>query len=103
MKIHFQSTKNKLALLQDFIPQSVTAYEKLATDAGLSADQIGMLQTVDNTPNGGGHCAFDGKDFVSGVQLMASGYSSILGSNPTGNVTGISQNVLTVNDRWECR
>lgn len=52
MKIHFQSTKDELTLLQDAIPASVKAYEKLATDAGLTADQIGALQTVDNTPVG---------------------------------------------------
>lgn len=95
MKIHFQSTQDELALLQESIPQSVAAYEQLATDAGLSADQIGALQTVDNTPNGGGHCAFDGKDFVSGVQLISDNYSNILGTNPSGEVTDIG-NVLTV-------
>ncbi|EKD18555.1 hypothetical protein MBM_03548 [Drepanopeziza brunnea f. sp. 'multigermtubi' MB_m1] len=95
MKIHFQSTKDELSLLQGSIPQSVMAYEKLATDAGLSADQIGALQTVDNTPNGGGHCGFDGQGFVSGIQLVMNGYSNIIGTNPSGNVTGISQNVLT--------
>jgi hypothetical protein len=54
-KIHFQSTKDELALLQPAIPNAITAYEKMATDAGLSADQIGQSLTVDNTPNGGGH------------------------------------------------
>ncbi|KAK6582128.1 hypothetical protein PZA11_005825 [Diplocarpon coronariae] len=95
MKIHFQSTKDELQLLQGSIPQSITAYEKLATDAGLSADQIGALQTVDNTPNGGGHCAFDGKGFSSGIQLVANSYSKIVGTNATGVVAGISNNVLT--------
>ncbi|PBP25900.1 hypothetical protein BUE80_DR003137 [Diplocarpon rosae] len=95
MKIHFQSTKDELQLLQGSIPQSITAYEKLATDAGLSADQIGALQTVDNTPNGGGHCAFDGKGFSSGIQLVANSYSKIVGTNSTGVVTGINKNVLT--------
>jgi hypothetical protein len=55
MKIHFQSTSDELALLQPAIPAAVAAYEKLATTAGLSSAQIGALQTVDNTPNGGGH------------------------------------------------
>jgi hypothetical protein len=84
-----------LALLQPAIPDAITAYEKIATDAGLSADQIGALQTVDNTPNGGGHCAFDGKDFVSGVQLMSTNYANIMGANASGEVTGIG-NVLKV-------
>ncbi|KAH7319123.1 hypothetical protein BKA65DRAFT_409128 [Rhexocercosporidium sp. MPI-PUGE-AT-0058] len=95
MKIHFQSTKDELALLQDSIPQSVSAYEKLAADAGLSADQVGALQTVDNTPNGGGHCGFDGQGFVSGIQLVADGYENIMGANASGVVTGIDNNVLT--------
>ncbi|KAK0117953.1 hypothetical protein ONS95_012265 [Cadophora gregata] len=95
MKIHFQSTKDELALLQDSIPQSITAYEQLATDAGLSADQIGALQTVDNTPNGGGHCGFDGQGFVSGIQLVMDSYDNIMGAQADGVVTGIDSNVLT--------
>lgn len=93
MKIHFQSTKKELTLLQPELPRAISAYEKIATDAGLSPDQIGKLQTVDNTPNGG-HCEFDGKDFVTGVQLMSSNYANIIGNNPSGNVQGIG-NVLT--------
>ncbi|RKU40800.1 hypothetical protein DL546_002836 [Coniochaeta pulveracea] len=52
-KIHFQSTQQELALLQPAIPKAVTAYEQLAVNAGLDANAIGQLQTVDNTPNGG--------------------------------------------------
>lgn len=55
MKIHFQSTKDELELLQPAIPAAVSAYEKLASDNGMSPEQIGGMQTVDNTPNGGGH------------------------------------------------
>jgi len=99
MKIHFQSTQDELALLQPAIPDAITAYEKIATDAGLSAEQIGALQTVDNTPNGGGHCAFDGKDFVSGVQLMSTNFANIMGDNASGEVTGIG-NVLKVRSSW---
>ncbi len=91
MKIHFQSTRDELALLQPAIPEAIAAYEKLATDAGLTADQIGALQTVDNTPNGGGHCGFDGKGFVSGVQLMATNYANIMGHNTRGEVTAIGR------------
>lgn len=54
-KIHFQSSKDELALLQPAIPDAILAYEKLAMGANMSAAQIGALQTVDNTPNGGGH------------------------------------------------
>ncbi|SZF01874.1 unnamed protein product [Blumeria hordei] len=94
MKIHFQSTQDELASLQGELPRAVAAYESLATDAGLSADQIGALQTVDNSPNGGGHCGFDGKDFVSGVQLISSNYANIISDNPSGKVPGIKQSVL---------
>lgn len=95
-KIHFQSTSDELALLQKAIPASVTAYEKLATDNGLDAAAIGALQTVDNTPNGGGHCGFDGKGFVTGVQLMATNYANVMGANGNGQVTGIGNVLKTV-------
>lgn len=96
MKIHFQSTKDELALLQGSIPASITAYEKLATTAGMTPDQIGALQTVDNSPDQGGHCGFDGKAFVSGVQLLANNYANIMAANASGKVTGISTSVLKV-------
>lgn len=90
-RIHFQSTTNELELLQGSIPQSIVAYEQLAVDAGLSNAQINALQTVDNSPNGG-HCEFDEQGFVSGIQLMADNFATIMqGGN--GNVRGIG-NVL---------
>lgn len=95
MKIHFQSTKDELALLQPAIPAAIPAYEKITTDADLTVAQIGTMQTVDNTPNGGGHCGFDGTGFVKGVQLISTNYANILGINATGQVTRIG-NVLTV-------
>ncbi|KAF2247730.1 hypothetical protein BU26DRAFT_566677 [Trematosphaeria pertusa] len=76
-RIHFQSTQSELQLLQGSIPQAVTAYEQLAAQSGLTADQINTLQTVDNTP-AGGHCEFDGQDFVSGVQTMLTSYSNVV-------------------------
>ncbi|KAG9236850.1 hypothetical protein BJ875DRAFT_201874 [Amylocarpus encephaloides] len=94
-RIHFQSTKDELALLQDAIPASIAAYEQLATDAGLDATTVGTLQTVDNTPNGGGHCGFDEQGFVTGVQLMADNFANVMGAQASGEVTGIG-NVLTV-------
>lgn len=87
LRIHYQSTQSELALLQGSIPQAVTAYEQLAASAGLSAAQINALQTVDNTPVGG-HCEFDGKDFVSGVQTMLSSYASVM-QGGDGTVAGI--------------
>jgi hypothetical protein len=89
IKIHFQSTQDELAFLQPAIPKAITAYERLATTAGMSAAQVWAMQTVDNTPNGGGHCGFDGKGFASGVQLMSTNYANIMGANATGQVTGI--------------
>ncbi|EJT70682.1 hypothetical protein GGTG_11705 [Gaeumannomyces tritici R3-111a-1] len=76
-KIHFQSSTDELASLKRTIPQSIAAYEKAAADAGLAAAQINALQTVDATPNGG-HCAFDGKGFVSGIQLVADNFETIM-------------------------
>lgn len=84
-KIHFQSSQNELAELQQSIPQSITAYSQLATTAGVA--QVGTLQTADNTPNGG-HCEFDGQGFSSGIQLVSNNFASIMqGGN--GAVAGI--------------
>lgn len=86
-RIHYQSTQSELKLLQGSIPQAVSAYEQLAMDAGMTPDQINAMQTVDNTPSGG-HCEFDGKDFVTGVQTMLTSYSNVVqGGN--GMVTGL--------------
>ncbi|KAF2711922.1 hypothetical protein K504DRAFT_232806 [Pleomassaria siparia CBS 279.74] len=88
-QIHFQSTQQELTLLQGqgAIPDAVVAYEKLGTDNGLSTAQINALQTVDNSPTGG-HCAFDGQGFVSGVQTMLTSYSNVMqGGN--GTVAGL--------------
>ncbi|KAH8664580.1 hypothetical protein BX600DRAFT_301795 [Xylariales sp. PMI_506] len=87
-RIHFQSTQDELTLLQPAIPKAITAYEQLATSAGLSSQQIGTLQTVDNTPPGG-HCEFDGQGFSSGIQLISNNFASIMqGGN--GTVKGIN-------------
>lgn len=51
--IHWQSTQQELTLVQQQFPLAITAYEKLATQAGLAATQINALQTVNNSPNGG--------------------------------------------------
>ncbi|KAI8632971.1 hypothetical protein F5Y19DRAFT_335624 [Xylariaceae sp. FL1651] len=91
-RIHYQSTQAELALLQPAIPQAIAAYEKVVSDAGLTAQQIAALQTVDNSPNGG-HCEFDGRDFVSGVQLMADSYAAVL-QGGDGLLAGTNVNVL---------
>jgi hypothetical protein len=51
--IHYQSTQQELTLLQPAIPAAISAYETLASQSGMTAQQIGQMQTVDNTPNGG--------------------------------------------------
>ncbi|TDZ34195.1 hypothetical protein C8035_v009662 [Colletotrichum spinosum] len=91
-RIHFQSTLQELSSLQRSIPQSIKAYEQIGTNAGLTAEQLNARQTVNNSPNGG-HCAFDEQGFVSGIQLIANNYATIMqGGN--GDVQGIG-NVLT--------
>jgi hypothetical protein len=91
--IHFQSTQQELAELQQSIPQAISAYEQLASNAGLNAQQINQLQTVNNAPNGG-HCEFDGKGFSSGIQLMADSYANVIQQGGNGQVNGIG-NVKT--------
>lgn len=86
-RIHYQSTQSELTSLQQSIPQAVVAYEQAAAAIGMNAAQVNALQTVDNTPEGG-HCAFDGQGFVSGVQVMSSSYANVMqGGN--GAVVGI--------------
>ncbi|KAF1916662.1 hypothetical protein BDU57DRAFT_556842 [Ampelomyces quisqualis] len=86
-RIHYQSTQGELDSLQGSIPQAVAAYEQAATSVGMTPAQVNALQTVDNTPVGG-HCEFDGQDFVSGVQVMSTNYANVMqGGN--GAVVGI--------------
>jgi len=93
-RIHFQSTQQELSSLQPELPKAISAFEQVATDAGLNKQQIDALQTVDNTPNGG-HCEFDEKGFSSGIQLISNNFANIMqGGN--GAVRGIqAQTVLT--------
>lgn len=86
-RIHFQSTQRELALLQPAIPEAIVAYEGLAAGAGLGADEVGTLLTVDNTPDGG-HCEFDEQGFVSGIQLIADNFANIM-QGGDGAVAGI--------------
>lgn len=94
-KIHYQSTFNELTDLQTSIPKAVSAYEKVATDAGMTPDQIATMQTIDNTPQGG-HCAFDGQSFQTGVQLMATSFSNVIQDGGNGMVMGIGNVLKTV-------
>ena len=97
-RVHFQSTQQELTELQGELPNAITAYEAAARQVGLSDTQINALQTVDNSPNGG-HCEFDGQDFVNGIQLMASNYDAVMqGGNGfvpgIGTVTNVSCNIF---------
>lgn len=93
LRLHWQSTIDELPDLQTSIPQAIAAYEKLAADAGLSDAQISELQTADASPNGG-HCEFDEKDFVSGVQLLTDNYSAIIGGNGALNGVTVTNGVV---------
>lgn len=96
-RIHYQSTQSELQSLQGALPQAVVAYEQAAVDAGLNANQINALQTVDNTP-AGGHCEFDGQDFVSGVQTMLTSFSNVVqGGNGVVQGIGAPSNGLVTN------
>ncbi|KAF9457418.1 hypothetical protein BDZ94DRAFT_1273229 [Collybia nuda] len=92
-RIHWQSTTDELPELQTSIPQAITAYETLASKAGLSTAQINQLQTADASPNGG-HCEFDQKDFVSGVQLLSDNYADILAGGATLNGVAVTNGVV---------
>ncbi|KAK7046656.1 cytochrome P450 [Favolaschia claudopus] len=89
MRLHFQSTTDDLGSLKKSIPQAITAYEKLITDP--------TLLTADASPNGG-HCEFDEKDFVSGVQLLTDNFNSILtNTNPVAHSVVGKENIYAAN------
>ncbi|KAH9814842.1 hypothetical protein DFH28DRAFT_893946 [Melampsora americana] len=95
MRIHFQASQNELPSLQPAIAGAVVTYADLALKAGGNSAEVGRRMTVDATPNGA-HCAFDGKDFVSGVQLVSSNYARIMFG--TGDVPGIGNVATSVYD-----
>ncbi|KZL86284.1 hypothetical protein CI238_09161 [Colletotrichum incanum] len=90
-RIHYQSTQKEQKGLQDSIPASIKAYEKVVNEKGLKNEEIDKLQTADNTPDGG-HCEFDGKGYSSGIQLIIDNYGDIM-QGGDGEVPGIG-NVL---------
>ncbi|KXN91576.1 hypothetical protein AN958_00369 [Leucoagaricus sp. SymC.cos] len=93
IRIHWQSTIHDLPDLKTSIPQCITAYEKIASDAGLSNAQIDQLLTADASPNGG-HCEFDEKDFVSGVQLLTDNYGAVINGQATLNGVTVTNGVV---------
>lgn len=93
LRVHWQSTVNEQPELQKSIPQAIAAYERIASGAGLSAAQINQLQTADASPNGG-HCEFDQRDFVSGVQLLSDNYATILAGQGVLNGVNVNNGVV---------
>ncbi|KAG9220149.1 hypothetical protein CCMSSC00406_0007156 [Pleurotus cornucopiae] len=93
LRVHWQSTVNEQPELQQSIPQAIAAYERIASGAGLSAAQINQLQTADASPNGG-HCEFDQRDFVSGVQLLSDNYATILAGQGVLNGVNVNNGVV---------
>ncbi|KAJ6571720.1 hypothetical protein B0H19DRAFT_1130869 [Mycena capillaripes] len=82
LRLHFQSTSDDLAPLKTSIPQAITAYEKIITNT--------TLLTADASPTGG-HCEFDEKDFVSGVQLLTDNFNSIItNASPLAHVRSLT-------------
>ncbi|KAJ7151160.1 hypothetical protein C8R46DRAFT_494761 [Mycena filopes] len=95
MRLHFQSTTDDLAPLKESIPQALKAYEKLITGDP-------SLLTADATPVGG-HCEFDEKDFVSGVQLLTDNFASVLtGASPAAPGRGRAGRHLQPRRRGAC-
>jgi len=87
-KIHFQSTGNEQAQLKRSIPQSIAAYTKVLQSSGLTGKAFDNILTADSKLSAkGGHCEFDGKGFVSGIQLMADNFSNVM-QNGKGTVNG---------------
>lgn len=87
-RIHTQSSERELSFLQETIPEAVKAYEDEARKAGLNAQQINALQTVDNTPSGG-HCDFNGEGFTSGVRSVVTKFDQIMFPQGDGEVNGV--------------
>ncbi|KAJ3307247.1 hypothetical protein HDV03_001732 [Kappamyces sp. JEL0829] len=90
-RVHFQSTAQELASLQKTIPQAIAALASTATPQQLSSGAL----TVDPNPPQGSHCAFDGKNFFSGVQLMVNNFASVMFQNTaSGPVSALSPLVV---------
>ncbi|KAF7289935.1 Cyclin-like F-box [Mycena indigotica] len=84
VRLHFQSTTNELGSLKQSIPKAIQAYEKLIPG---KSGQLSLV-TADASIKGG-HCEFDGKGFVSGIQLMTNNYDRII-----NGVSRVAQSVL---------
>ncbi|KAI9206176.1 uncharacterized protein BJ171DRAFT_42476 [Polychytrium aggregatum] len=79
-RVHWESTQNDLVELQNSIPDCIKAYEKQARTVGISDSVINQQLTADAT-SVGGHCAFDGVGFTSGVQVLVNSLEQVLLGN----------------------
>lgn len=94
MRMHFQATTGELTSLQVPIAAAIVNYARAGRQAGVPDNVIGNKLTADTTPRGG-HCAFDGKGFVSGVQLLSDDYANIiLGKGDAKGIGNVATSVL---------
>ncbi|KAA1089756.1 hypothetical protein PGT21_029002 [Puccinia graminis f. sp. tritici] len=88
MRIHFQTSAQEQDGIQVTIPQAIVSYLKAATDAQVDKKALAKKLTADATPKGT-HCVFDGKQFVSGIQLLTDNYSRVIFGD--GDIKGIGK------------
>ncbi|KAI8916232.1 hypothetical protein EDD86DRAFT_273071 [Gorgonomyces haynaldii] len=91
-RIHFQTTQSELDSLKTLIPQAIASVQDAASQLGLSQQELDKQFTVDGTPQGG-HCAFDGQAFNSGIQAMVSQFGTVMFESQA--VPGITGNQLS--------
>ncbi|CAH7687792.1 hypothetical protein PPACK8108_LOCUS22631 [Phakopsora pachyrhizi] len=96
MRIHFQASTQELESLQNTIPGSITTYIDAAKAAGVDDKSLGKKLTADATPTGD-HCAFDNKDYTSGVQRMINNYGKFIFGD--GDVEGIGRAVSVLENK----
>ncbi|KAJ3201738.1 hypothetical protein HK099_002118 [Clydaea vesicula] len=85
-RLHFQTTQDELDGIKEELPVTIKEIADSAQAQGLADAQIQQQFTVNGSPNAG-HCAFDGQDFNSGIQLMLDQFADImLNAQPTLNV-----------------
>ncbi|PLW12741.1 hypothetical protein PCASD_22991 [Puccinia coronata f. sp. avenae] len=100
MRVHFQTSTQEQEGIQLTIPQAITSYIAAAKKAGVDNETLGKKLTADTTPKGQ-HCAFDGKGFVSGIQLLADNYDKIIfGDGDAKGIGKVSTSVLENNQRF---
>ncbi|KAJ3163436.1 hypothetical protein HDU86_000015 [Geranomyces michiganensis] len=90
LRVHFQSSTKDFPDIKTNIAKTTATLVQTSKAAGLSTADINKLVTSDATPVGG-HCAMDGKAFVSGITLMVDNFGSVMFGTGTapGSVPGI--------------